>query len=187
MGLSQVDFGEHLGVNQTTVSRWERGLEHPGLRARLKLSELLYRLDSPKSLNPEIALCRYSPFPMAIISQDWTIIALSETLQETAQESLRSTIGGKKLGTAETEQAVSILSARGFFEGKIGAAKILARGFLLGRDPKPFAALCTPIAIEGQICRLMQYVFLSELEFRTRRANGKLVAFLGEKQDEDGG
>ena len=178
LGLSQAEFGKRLGIGQTTVSRWERGLENPGVRARLKLSELLYRLRVSEKLNPEVAMCEYSPFPMAIISEDWSIFALSKPLKKTAEQPLRSLTGVRKQSTADMEQAVSILRAGGFFEGKLPAAEILARGFLLGRDPKPFEALCTPVVVRGRICRLMQYVFLSESEFLTRRAKKELVTFL---------
>jgi transcriptional regulator with XRE-family HTH domain len=184
LGLSQAELAQHLGVNQTTVSRWERGLEKPGVRVRVNLSGLLYRLRVPGRLSPEIALCEYSPFPMAIISQDWSIVALSEVLRKASEAPLKPLTGTRKRSTADMEQAVSMLRARGFFTGQVSAARILGRGFLLGPDPKPFEALCTPVMVDGRICRLMQYAFLTESEFRIESTHKQLVTFLGETQGE---
>ena len=39
-GLSQAALAETLGVDQTSVSRWERGLDEPRMRARRKLLDL---------------------------------------------------------------------------------------------------------------------------------------------------
>src|SRR4051812_553457 len=119
LGLSQAELARHLGVNQTTVSRWERGLEKPGVRIRVNLSGLLYRLRAPERLNPEIALCEYSPFPMAIISQDWSIVALSAALKKASEGPLTPLTGMRKRSTADMEQAVSTLRGRGFFAGKV--------------------------------------------------------------------
>ena len=75
--------------------------------------------------------------------------------------------------------AVAALRARGFFEGKVYAARIVARSFVLDNKPRPFEALCTPVLIDSQICRLTQYFFLSEAEFAERRSKEGLVTFLG--------
>jgi len=177
--LSQAEFGEMLEVDQATVSRWEHGLQAPDPKVRIRLSELIYRLNATKGIKPEIALVEYSLFPMAIISQDWRVIALSDSLLRTnGQDRERKPIARKKHATADMEQAISLLRGRGFFEGRVGAARIVAHGFMLRDDQEPFEAICTPVAIDGEICRLMQYVFLSEEEFRSRRSACGLLTIL---------
>ncbi|MDQ7246731.1 helix-turn-helix domain-containing protein [Dongia sedimenti] len=179
LGVSQAELGRRLGVDQATVSRWERGLQAPEPRVQVRLSELMYRQDLARGMRPEIALVEHSPFPMAIISRDWTVIALSDAILLRTREEFREDPGKqRKDATADMEQAVSLLSERGFFDGKVSAARIVARGFMLWRDQQPFEAVCTPVTIDGQICRLMQYVFLSEQVFVKRRKRFGLMTIL---------
>src|SRR4051794_16204761 len=76
--LSQAEFGQMLEVDQATVTRWERGVQAPDPKVRMRLSELVYRLNATKGMKPEIALVEHSLFPMAIISEGWRVIALSD-------------------------------------------------------------------------------------------------------------
>lgn len=39
--MSQCDLAEHMGTNQSTVSRWEAGLVEPTLERKLELAALL--------------------------------------------------------------------------------------------------------------------------------------------------
>src|SRR5687768_2547494 len=89
LGVSQAELGRRLGVDQATVSRWERGLQAPEPRIQVRLSELMYRLDQSRGLRPEIALVEHSPFPMAIISRGWTVVALSDAILSRTDEALR--------------------------------------------------------------------------------------------------
>jgi transcriptional regulator with XRE-family HTH domain len=181
LGMSQSEFAERMGVSQTTVSRWESGRQIPGAGIRAQLSELRYQLDLSRGTRPEIALVEHSPFPMAIVSEDWRVVAMSDPLlarhegagPEIKLERL------KKRSSADMEQALSILRAHGFFEAKVPACRIVARGFVVGRDPDCFEALCTPLVLEGKVCRLTQYRFLADDEFRERRNAVGLVTFLG--------
>jgi transcriptional regulator with XRE-family HTH domain len=180
LGISQADLARRLGVDQATISRWERGLQVPDRRARVKLAELTFRLDVARGMRSEVALVEHSPFPMAIIASDWTVIALSDSVLLRAPEELRREGGPrqKKETTADMEQAVSILRKHRFFEGKIAAARIVARGYVLWRDLRLFEAVCTPVNVEGEICRLMQYQYLSEKVFAKRRERFGLVTLL---------
>lgn len=41
LGMSQAELAEHIGVNQTAVSQWERGIITPTLNKARKLAETL--------------------------------------------------------------------------------------------------------------------------------------------------
>jgi transcriptional regulator with XRE-family HTH domain len=182
LGVSQAELGRRLGVDQATVSRWERGLQAPEPRLQVRLSELMYRLTQSRGLRPEIALVEHSPFPMAIISRDWTVIALSDAILLRTDETLRPNQKDlKQEATADMEQAISLLQEHGFFEGKVSAARIIARGFILWRHQQPFDAICTPVTIDGEVHRLMQYQFLSEPVFARRRKTHGLLTILSDK------
>jgi transcriptional regulator with XRE-family HTH domain len=182
LGVSQAELGRRLGVDQATVSRWERGLQAPEPRIQVRLSELIYRLDQSRGLRPEIALVEHSPFPMAIISRDWTVVALSDAILSRTDEALRPNQKDRKQETtADMEQAIALLQDQGFFEGKVSAARIIARGFILWRHQQPFDAICTPVTIDGEVHRLMQYQFLSEAVFARRRRTHGLLTILSDK------
>jgi len=189
LGLSQSELARRFGVAQTTVSRWESGAQRPDPAVGMKLSQLLHEVRLSTRLQPEIALVQYSPFPMAIISMDWMVLAMSQHLLDRSQPPRRTQEfrPKRKNTTADMEQAVSILEERGFSEGGVIAARIVARGMLLGDTPQLFDALCTPVVIDGVICRMMQYALLSEAEFLRRRGQLGLVTFLGKGQDGEAG
>jgi transcriptional regulator with XRE-family HTH domain len=181
LGMSQAEFAQRLGVSQTTVSRWESGRQIPESGVRIQLRELIYQLSLSRGRRPEIALVEYSPFPMAIVSQDMRVITASDALLahgNTARRDLNIDVARKRT-SADMEQALSILRSSGFFEAKVPACRIVARAFMFGGDPKCFEALCTPLTVEGRICRLMQYSFLTDVEFAERRNSMGLVTLLG--------
>ena len=175
LGLSQTEFGRRLGVDQATVSRWERGVQTPDPRATVRLSQLIYGMDVARSAKPEVALVAHSPFAMAIISRNWEVVALSRGMVALAQD------GGskpKKRVSADMERAVGQLHDQGFFDGRISAARIVARGYMLPADREVFEATCTPVVIDGEICRLMQYELLSDACFASRRSKHGLLTIL---------
>jgi transcriptional regulator with XRE-family HTH domain len=169
LGLTQAELAARLGVDQASISRWERGVRSPEPRARLQLSALLRNTKLSSQLTRETALVDHSPFPMSIITRDWELIALSPLLRSEIAGGNGASFQGRNPTTADTEYADSVLQAAGFFEGKVGAVQIIARGYIFGEQPKLFASLCTPLIVQGDICRLYQYEFLSEDEFTRRR------------------
>jgi transcriptional regulator with XRE-family HTH domain len=188
LGLSQSEFARRLGVNQTTVSRWESGRQVPGKSILIRLRELSYDLNFSRGLSPEIALVEHSPFPMAIISQEWEVVAVSDPLlqQENAERAGLQAEGGRKRSSADMEQAFSILRDKGFFDARIPACRIVARAFIFGQQQRCFDALCTPLPVKGRICRLMQYRFLREDEFAARRGEVGLITFLDRRSADRG-
>jgi transcriptional regulator with XRE-family HTH domain len=181
LGMSQAEFAQRLGVSQTTVSRWESGRQLPEASVQIRLRELLYQFKLSRGTSPEIALVEYSPFPMAIVSQEGQIIAVSDALLahgNTTRHELHVDVAKMRM-SADMEQALSILRTSGFFEAKVPACRIVARDFVFGKDAKCFEALCTPLTVRGRICRLMQYSFLTDSEFMGRRDRMGLVTLLG--------
>jgi hypothetical protein len=166
-------------VDQATVSRWERGLRAPEPRGRLQLSNLLRQAKLATQLSRETAMVEHSPYPMSIVSHDWVVIALSPPLNGgDAILNLEMEPRTHAKTTADMEFAMANLRDAGFFDGKINAARILAHGFLVGETPCMFAALCTPIVVRGEICRLSQYQYLTDAEFAKQRNEQGLLKIL---------
>lgn len=185
MKLTQSELAKRLGVDQATVSRWERSVQAPDPTARLQLREFLFRTGLAIGMAPEIALVKFSPFLMSIIAEDWSILALSLPLSAMTDPFMASAAAPKerprKRPCADLEYAVARLKEEGFFVGKVHAAKVVARGFLHGSDHWPFESLCTPVLIEGEVCRLSQYQFLSEADFARRREQMGAVTILSRR------
>lgn len=117
LGLSQAEFGRRLGADQTTVSRWERGLQRPEPRVRTLLSNMLYEHAISKQVRPEVALTRHSPFPMAIITDDGRVIAASSSFLAlgNSRESPSGFMLAIKKPSVDMEQALAVLRGHGFF------------------------------------------------------------------------
>lgn len=55
-GLNQADFAELMGVDQATVSRWERGVNQPNRNAWLRLRSVVLNLSIGDEGHLDVAL-----------------------------------------------------------------------------------------------------------------------------------
>jgi transcriptional regulator with XRE-family HTH domain len=74
--LSQAEFAESLGIDQATVSRWERGLNDPQYSMRKILDELA-RDAGLATLEDLGNVVTASPFPMILVGQRQEVFAAS--------------------------------------------------------------------------------------------------------------
>lgn len=76
--LTQRELAVFLGVNQKTVSRWERGTDHPSPETRERLRTLL---DSGKldRLPAVYEAVREAPIPIALVDNNGTVLVASRT------------------------------------------------------------------------------------------------------------
>lgn len=74
--LTQRELAVFLGVNQKTVSRWERGTDHPSAETRERLRTLL---DSGKldRLPAVYEAVRAAPIPIALVDNNGTVLVAS--------------------------------------------------------------------------------------------------------------
>ena len=73
---SQDALAEYMQTDQTSVSRWERGLVVPGPAARRKLDSLANDLGR-QSLAGVEPMVRTSPFPMILVARSMQVVAAS--------------------------------------------------------------------------------------------------------------
>lgn len=67
-GLTQADLADRLGVDQTTISRWERRLDLPGIRMRLRLRDLLRSSGAGRDDRLVVSRVRHSAWPASLVS-----------------------------------------------------------------------------------------------------------------------
>jgi transcriptional regulator with XRE-family HTH domain len=73
---SQAELGEQLGTDQASVSRWERGVIHPGFEIQQQL-EALAQQTGLQSLFGLETVVRASPFPMILVDRSQMVVASS--------------------------------------------------------------------------------------------------------------
>jgi transcriptional regulator with XRE-family HTH domain len=74
--LSQAEFSERVGIDQATVSRWERGLNEPQYDMRRILDDMA-RSAGLATLEDLGHVVNASPFPMILVSQWQEVLAAS--------------------------------------------------------------------------------------------------------------
>lgn len=76
--VSQVELARQLGINQASVSRWERGLTEPHFDLRRALERMARDLGLPV-LDDLATVVRLSPFPMVLVDSGARVIAASKS------------------------------------------------------------------------------------------------------------
>lgn len=66
LGISQRQLGERLGVDQGTVSRWERGVESPRPARQGRMHDLLARSEERRHLMRSLAMVRNDLMPATL-------------------------------------------------------------------------------------------------------------------------
>jgi transcriptional regulator with XRE-family HTH domain len=176
-GLSQSQFAALFAVAQTTVSRWEIGIQKPNISQQIKLHKFFDEVRSTKSVE---GIVIHSPFTMALMTRNWTFLAASPALAEfngTAIPALRG-LNLKKMATVEMEQMVSSLDAFGFFRGTTHSFRVIGRGVLVDGRPCAFDTTTTPISLDGEIVMMNQITFIEDKEYSALRRNADLVTLL---------
>ena len=146
--FSQFQLAEVLGVDQATISRWERGLSEPQYKQR-KVLHGLARDAGLATLGDLTNIVNFSPFPMILVDRWKEVIAASES-------------SGFKPGLTVTEQTppeeqvfvkdfADQLEAAGFWTG--GCAKF---DYAFNTETECRRAVVIPITIRGQVFALTQ-------------------------------
>lgn len=76
LNLTQAQMAERLGTDQTSLSRWERGLREPQYDMR-QLIEALAQGQGLATLDHFVTAVRLSPFPMILVDRQCRVIAAS--------------------------------------------------------------------------------------------------------------
>ena len=125
-GLSQTELAEAMGVDQATVSRWERGTQLPDLPLQTRLREFLFR---GRAIQDAMVyhFVRSSPGMRILISSGGIFLAASQSC------------GGERLegrqisdfGTPILRSAWHLANDAGFFTGAMASMRFateIARG-----------------------------------------------------------
>jgi transcriptional regulator with XRE-family HTH domain len=76
--LDQAEFAARIGVSQASVSRWERGVDAPGKRARERLLDLTKKEGGVLQDSSVMLQTRFNPFPAHVIDSKGRMLEMSE-------------------------------------------------------------------------------------------------------------
>ena len=172
--LKQAAFAELIGVDQATISRWESGRQSPDLAMQQRLRDLMRRIDPGE----EVLLRHWinaSVGYTVLVDEDRVIRAASPSYCSIHGVSATEVLGRSTIPTftAELERALWLAVDRGFFEGEVASATVVARTNALSGQPRDIAGMSvwTPVPLtDGRVLRRVDRIALSEEQFATARA-----------------
>jgi DNA-binding XRE family transcriptional regulator len=146
--LSQEQLAEQLGIDQGTVSRWERGLTAPHYDIR-KLLDAMARDSGLATLGDLAEMVTASPFPMVLVDHDQVVFAASASSGFVADTSIVEQTPVEE--RAFLQAFIDRLVAAGFWDGRTSRVDY---EFTAGDDVR--RAVVVAIAVRGQIFALVQ-------------------------------
>lgn len=162
--LTQEGLAELLGVDQATVSRWERGRQEPPLYVRRSVDKVL----SSEFDRDLVAMHRVNTAPvlLALFTRAGRFLALSRQGRELT--GLGDDWHNRSLvadGRPSMRRILRLMDRRGFFEGRIAHMEIVLRRPLL-KTERYFELgvlhFAPELLADGEIVALATADFLSE-------------------------
>lgn len=149
LNLTQEQMAFRLGIDQASVSRWERGLTEPQYEMR-RLIQGLARGQGLETLDDVVNLVRLSPFPMILVDRKHRVIAASGCSGFTPGLTAHEQTPPQE--HANLEQFNEVLNAEGFWEQQCLHLNYEAE--IKGR--RRLAAVVTSVTIRGEVYALVQ-------------------------------
>lgn len=149
LNLTQIQMAERLGTDQTSVSRWERGLTEPQFEMR-QLIEGLAQGQGLATLDHIVIAVRLSPFPMILVDRQSRVIAASSCSGFTAGVSVLDETPADERENLEHFNAR--LESSGFWDHRCDHLHYEAE--INGK--RQLAAVVTAIVIRGAVYALVQ-------------------------------
>lgn len=174
-GWKQATLAEMVGVDQATVSRWERGLQTPELTMRRVLLDLM-RLRVPELDRLQLISIEASPNVALAFDQDLRVLAISEAAAA-LYGAARAELVGEVLGDRsfpDLAWAHQRAEESGLWRGRVAAMRFVACFYGLDGRPRYARAAWTPVFATGGdvvVCAQMREIDRAEYlhGFRTDR------------------
>jgi|HubBroStandDraft_5_1064220.scaffolds.fasta_scaffold93978_2 transcriptional regulator with XRE-family HTH domain len=172
-GLTQAALAEAIGVEQATISRWERGTHTPELNTQRRLRDLLTR-------SPVIKDClvyhrvRTSMVPMKLADRDGRNRAASSAAAALhgIQARKLQTLHYRDLFTDVLEKQWQEILSIGFFEGNIASVSVVNPWKTAGHQDIRYCRSCWTPAIlsDGEVLLVSEFHDIDELTYMTASA-----------------
>ncbi len=174
--LKQFALAETLGVDQATVSRWERGKSVPELGMQRRLRGLIWRVvDDEVLIRHAVTVAASSVF---LSNSERIMQAVSVSYSRAhgmRQDQMPGQCNVGRFGP-EGEAIIGRLRERGFYRGDVASVSALCRAPSLSghRPPVPVRIVFTPVRVGSQILLHGDRIELSEDQFAVELTRGRL-------------
>ncbi|MCP3871206.1 MAG: helix-turn-helix domain-containing protein [Gammaproteobacteria bacterium] len=128
-GLKQEALAYMLNVDQTTISRWERGKDNPSLAIQKRLRDLFWtKQDS--ALDAAVRIVRYAPLRATVVLPGTRIVEVSDAYAEhhgLSRKEMKGDLLRKFLGDDFYEQYMVPVGKIGIYSGDVARVEYLAK------------------------------------------------------------
>jgi transcriptional regulator with XRE-family HTH domain len=120
-GLTQSAIADRLGVDQSTVSRWERGVDQPALAARRSLRDTFRMSFAGRQDRAIRSRIRHSAWPQTLLRKGAVFLEASSTLIIEARVPVPDLRGRAIYGVfgPQTDQVTEQWERSGLFQGEL--------------------------------------------------------------------
>ncbi len=165
-GWKQAALAELMGVDQATVSRWERGLQSPDVASRRRLARL-YQREHPPGDRVALLAVEASPHPFLAFGGDLAVVAASPSAGDFFGIGLAELRAGGvgRIFSDDLAEALARAETAGIWVGAVAAVSFVARVARRGEE-FPARFLWTPLFLsQGEVVVASQCGAIDEREF----------------------
>jgi len=172
-GLKQNAFAAMLGVNQTTVSRWEAGSSIPDLPMQRRLRDLLWKSSPNDALLKHRALTSLHPTILSV--RGWILVA-SRPYAVDHGITQDDAVGRSAMPTMDEDGMKAWWAADklGFYRGEVASVTLVAQWHSLSghsHGQRYGKSVWTPVRLTSNgVIRYTQRVTLTEEQYHRERA-----------------
>lgn len=157
--MTQAQLAERMGVDQGTISRWERGVERPRPARQADLQKFIFRDENRRAMLRSLAIVRQDYLPSTLLDNKMTLLEVSLSGKRHFRDRGRDpeTLYGMRfekyaehLGTAEVHKQ---LLASGLLTGDA----ILFR-FVTNVNGRGHVTVYEPMFEDGELVGILNYV-----------------------------
>lgn len=177
-GLKQDALAYQLNVDQTTISRWERGIDKPSLAMQKRLRDLLWKRED-SVLDAAIRMVKSSFGREAIIAPGTTIVEVSKSQAEkynTYPIEMRGKLMRDFYGNDYYERYMLPLGELGIYSGDVARMDLIAKINIGNAAPKYSHSSIIPIISNCGIYAVSQSRYVSK-EYAASRPELKIYRF----------
>jgi len=127
-GLKQEVLAILLGVDQTTISRWERGRDRPSLSMQKRLRDRMWKRED-SALEASVRMARFSPLLSTVVDPDSKVIETSQsygTRFALAPAAMRGHHWSRFVGDPYYERFIVPVKKAGLYGGDIAQIDFLS-------------------------------------------------------------
>jgi len=165
-GLKQDALAYLLGVDQTTVSRWERGKDIPSLAMQKRLRDMMWQRED-SALEAVARLVRFNPGRATLLMPGTKVIEVSEPTArryKSAPSAMRGDLYRKFVGDDFYERQMVPVGDAGIYNGEVARVESLNRMSLEDGTKRFTHSSIVPVHCASGVfvCSLMQEVSAKE-------------------------